>query len=1527
MRQSNPKKSVRKRVVNVRLLIATLVAIAVFAPAAYFWHKHRLAQTSDVLLARAEKLEEDKKWGRASNYYQRYLLLDPDNTDVLVRLVEAYSKGPKEFQRTLRLNKLLYQTLGRVSERDDLQLMLAENLLLIGNYAKAEEEAKKVQASAEEASEAKKVIALSQYYRARDKGKITIVDALRKLKETGDALPADIQLAELTAGMLRKHAKMMRARAEYAALKEEKSTPQGESSEYQDRNADFQIENPDVEADLIIDRMVKANDESVDARVARYRYRWPNQVPDMSNDLETALELDPEHLEALLLASQKAMAKDNDLQQAEKLLRRANQVEPEDGRIYLALGTLFKKQGNEDGAIEILREGSKVAQSQKFDIDITLVDLLLVAQEHDKAEKILTQLERDSVLRIARLKPEEKVVVENQIRLLHARLDLARQRIQPAFTALRAIITSTKAVDAKSVSAQALQARILLARHLGAQRRWDMAFPHWDVLAEALSDRGVIVLAAAECSLKAGNPKACIDYLERFLREPEITTKEFLPNVYVRLVQAHLEDQLRRPNYQRNWSDFLSVLRKAKQQAPERWEVPMAEVTYLTNSEKTPSDSKTTLPEGDRPSSNHQAQAAQLLEGLETQLPQDSEVWQRIALAYARLEMPSGAQRALAHYRTIEKSVAKVVELEATLLSAEQKYTEAERVLSDALPKLRGKEKLQVELTRVKVLVNSGKVESAQEAVGRLIQSSQVNPLVLMVGIEICLKTEDYQAAEEWGKLLQKDPLYAFEWRYLRTRRLLANYAKLEEQQRQSLPELLESLRTEKPQWHAIPALAAAYNEMQEDVEQAIQSYKLAVKLGDRSDRTLERLISLLTEQGKLSEAQDYLSRLTAERPENTRLELAQISLTVRQEKISEAVELARQALKKNTQDPMKYVVLANLLLRDDQAKSAEEIIRQATEQFPQDQRVWNALFGMLIETGQPEQAREALASLMGSLKVSSARRAFILAQAHERLGDWQESKAHYERAIEEEPTDVAMRLNYARLLLRSNVVAAREQYETVLDLEDGSNDEARRSLAQLLVDTGKEDDAARAIELLQNNSAQDQMLDNRLQAFLWTKIGNTREAREANYKKAERILRQEVENSKGQDRLASVLLLARVYQQHALLSNDDSILEASREQFRKLVNRASPPIDHIKFYLEFLLRHAKPEASFAPQYLSEAELRLEQLKKAQASKEIDSNNKETDSSNLENLRFEIRLLQLAERLEEAKEVLNDYAQQRETEIAPGEEGKKKRGQLFAVIGSLFTALQEHEQAEQWYLRLTEIFPEMYSMLASCLAAQDRIEDAVDVCLRAAKESDSTTRPIVVLIQLLSSAERNLPNQTELESLIASTLEANDQDVDLLMAMAVWKVGQQKNDEAVTLFRQVIKVNPENTIALNNLATLLAESSEQLQEALLHIEKAIAIDGRTQPLLDTQGTIFLKLKEPDKAIACLEEATVGGALDPRYYFHLAAAYESADQQEKARTNFMLAQDYGLGRALLTEDDRQILSRLESKIGSETEVNQ
>jgi tetratricopeptide (TPR) repeat protein len=300
---------------------------------------------------------------------------------------------------------------------------------------------------------------------------------------------------------------------------------------------------------------------------------------------------------------------------------------------------------------------------------------------------------------------------------------------------------------------------------------------------------------------------------------------------------------------------------------------------------------------------------------------------------------------------------------------------------------------------------------------------------------------------------------------------------------------------------------------------------------------------------------------------------------------------------------------------------------------------------------------------------------------------------------------------------------------------------------------------------------------------------------------------------------------------------------------------------------------------------------------------------------------FRARLLVAEGHRDQGIRLLSDFA----AKHLPASATDADRAKLLLELGNLATTIGNYQEAEGWYRQLQAIAPNSYVLLAKSLAQQNKVHDAVEVCLQAAANRPAA-EVATVLTQLLSGTGGEGALDKRVQPLIDSALAADRNNTELLMSLAVRNVTENNNDEAIKLFRQVLALRPHDALALNNLATLLAEKPNQLGEARQCVEQAIAVAGRNPALLDTLGTIQVRSGDDQEAVSTLEEAVAGTALDPRYYFHLAVAYQRSGQAAKAKEKLYTARQYGLDRAILTSGDRELLTSLNTELQSATRSN-
>ncbi|RIK71621.1 MAG: hypothetical protein DCC67_20185, partial [Planctomycetota bacterium] len=562
-------------------------------------------------------------------------------------------------------------------------------------------------------------------------------------------------------------------------------------------------------------------------------------------------------------------------------------------------------------------------------------------------------------------------------------------------------------------------------------------------------------------------------------------------------------------------------------------------------------------------------------------------------------------------------------------------------------------------------------------------------------------------------------------------------------------------------------------------------------------------------------------------------------------------------------------------------------------------------------------------------------------AQAYVLLGDMPRAQAELEQAVELDPKNVALRSQLARVLMATDVSAARVQLEEMRKL-DPDNAEARRHLATILASSGSADDWAEAEKLLQQSMPESAAGDDRLRALLLSRRGGSWDDRQRNLQQAQSILEALVKKPDYQAMDIDYMLLAGVYQQQSVLKHDlagpgaggggasaaspqvgqaspEALMELSRITLRKILDKASPTASNLRTYVEFLIRGLDtPVMASAPltqreEWSRDAANRLDELElRLSQSGQGDS---------LEVVALRVALLKARQEDSAAADLLEKFLAQRLSTLKDGLDDDAKT-RLYLQVGNLYSSLERHAEAQACYEKLRQRAPQAYAPLALSLAAGGKFVEAVDLCLEAAA-SDPSPAVATTLAQLLSNPLYRQEKLQQADEVIQARLNDHAEDTQLLLAVAVLYVTRDDIDQAISVFRRVLEIDPENLLALNNLATLLGEREADRRDAVSYIDRAIAVAGRSAPLLDTRGTIFVYLGDANRAIADLEEAVASGAADPRYYFHLAAAYQRAGRLADAQIMHQAARRRGLDGALLTASDKQLLADLERALGSQS----
>ena len=152
-------------------------------------------------------------------------------------------------------------------------------------------------------------------------------------------------------------------------------------------------------------------------------------------------------------------------------------------------------------------------------------------------------------------------------------------------------------------------------------------------------------------------------------------------------------------------------------------------------------------------------------------------------------------------------------------------------------------------------------------------------------------------------------------------------------------------------------------------------------------------------------------------------------------------------------------------------------------------------------------------------------------------------------------------------------------------------------------------------------------------------------------------------------------------------------------------------------------------------------------------------------------------------------------------------------------------------------------------------------------------------------------------------------------EASLRLAQALVSVGRA--NDAKGHYRHVLQLQPDNPRALNDLAYLMADSGENLDQALSFATRAAqsAADPRLKTSLsDTVGWIYLKKKMYDDAVQTFQSLVNTNPNNPTYLYHLGATLYQKGDKARARTELDAALT-AKPSPPVERDIRELLARL------------
>jgi len=660
------------------------------------------------------------------------------------------------------------------------------------------------------------------------------------------------------------------------------------------------------------------------------------------------------------------------------------------------------------------------------------------------------------------------------------------------------------------------------------------------------------------------------------------------------------------------------------------------------------------------------------------------------------------------------------------------------------------------------------------------------------------------------------------------------------------------------PKYLAITYLAGYIAYQRHDLEQA--KVKLREVLAAIPDHPYSLLLlgNILYSEGKLERSQELISKFVNAFPSHIPAGKLLAAIKIKLNQTDDAIAILEKLVEKSPEDAQLLALLGSAYIKSGKIDKGTGLLEKAAKLNPD-----AAVLRTQLAVGRLAAGRtsEAIADLESALKLDPQLMRADILLIISRL-----QKQDFDGAIEAARNLSAKRpksplpYNYmgAAYLGKKQIDQARKQFEKATELRPDYLP-ALLNLASMDLTLNNTDAARqgfeRILKIQQNNP----------QALV--ALAQIAASEKDTGKTLELLQRARVENPSA---LKPRTLLARYY-----LQNGDSVNALA------LTNEAMALNTHNAEVLRL-----RGQALLGARKYEDASAIYRQMMK--------------DYPGLADGPYNLAVLNIQQgRKAEARTLLEGLLQQHENHIL-----------TLSALAKLDYAEGQVDKAMAGATHIQKIAPKQADgdvLMGQFLLAQKKPAQATESFRTALQKAPSTALTLSLYQSLLQAGDENAA-VTSLHDWISS----HPEDIRVRLVLASHNEAHGQPEVAIREYEHIVKIQPDNPLALNNLAWLYYKAGDK--QALAVAEHAHKMVPANPLISDTLAWIQLNSGQEEKAVALLEEAW-GKAADNRDIgYHYAAALARTGKPEKART--LLAK-------LLTGDQtfeyRQLAEKLLEKL--------
>jgi FimV-like protein len=163
-----------------------------------------------------------------------------------------------------------------------------------------------------------------------------------------------------------------------------------------------------------------------------------------------------------------------------------------------------------------------------------------------------------------------------------------------------------------------------------------------------------------------------------------------------------------------------------------------------------------------------------------------------------------------------------------------------------------------------------------------------------------------------------------------------------------------------------------------------------------------------------------------------------------------------------------------------------------------------------------------------------------------------------------------------------------------------------------------------------------------------------------------------------------------------------------------------------------------------------------------------------------------------------------------------------------------------------------------------------------------AQKNNPTTRVAIALHQL----QKMTGKEQKANQGLAQWIKDHPNDVQALMYSAEQSLAAKQYQPAADQLETVVKLTPNNALALNNLAWTYQQLNNP--KAVETAEKAYSLAGNNPAVLDTLGSILTDKGDSKRAVDLLQKAVTAMPENTDMQLHLAQAQIKSGDKASAR---------------------------------------